>query len=278
MFSRNSLCGATSKNILRGNTEQFLTSSSNREWMWWINIGDGREGAEVGLLGWKAKKADDDKVKSSEKKASNNLPPGPHHRLDCNSHAAALLCPLSGVTGWSSAFISVLSGCGPGVSGCTSEVEFRLVLASGPVGFGNQNLASRGRSAVQLGLCGAELTPPPGPASGGLWAAELRWRSSSGVPAGWRPGSARLYRKRADGSTPQREAEWVPYADRIPKWLWEEETQGHVASLFCDLQRTNLAFLVKVVFFLAIINKSTIYKFPEHPPEWLWRFSCKVQY
>lgn len=75
--------------------------------MWWINIGAGREGAEVGLLGWKAKKADDDKVKSSERKikASNNLPPAAQHRLDCNSHGASLLWPLSGVTGWSSAFI-----------------------------------------------------------------------------------------------------------------------------------------------------------------------------
>lgn len=59
------------------------------------------------MLGWKAKKADDDKVKSSEKKTSNNLPPGPQHHLDCSSPGASLLCPLSGVIGWSSAFISV---------------------------------------------------------------------------------------------------------------------------------------------------------------------------
>lgn len=136
--------------------------------MGWINIGDGREGAEVGLLGWKAKKADDDKVKSSEKKTSNNLPPGPQHRLDCSSHGA--FSPLSTV--WSdwlelcfhlrSALAVVLES-----AGGAGEVESRPVLASGPLGFGNQNPASGGRSAAQLRLCGAELTPPPGPASGG---------------------------------------------------------------------------------------------------------------
>lgn len=37
------------------------------------------------------------------------------------------------------------------------------------------------------------LTPPPAPASDGPWAAELHWRSSSGVPAGSRRGSGHLW-------------------------------------------------------------------------------------
>lgn len=121
-------------------------------------------------------------------------------------------------------------------AGGASEVELHTVLASGPLGFGNQNPANRGRPAVQLGLCGAELTPPPGPASGGPWAAELRWRSSSGVPAGWRPGSARLYRKRADGSTPQCEAEPVPVHRLQTKMaLSGRDTRSCRRFLSCDL-------------------------------------------